>query len=170
MRTFILVLIMAAVTLVAGCTAEEATLVANNGDTVSVHYTGTLDDGSKFDSSYDRGEALSFTIGAGEMIVGFDSAVRGMKVGEVKTVTIPPEEAYGLHRDDLVISFPIEQVPEDITPEVGGRLSINSSQGSIPATIIEVTDTEIVLDANHMLAGKSLTFEIEMVEIVKGEG
>lgn len=138
---------------------------AKAGDTVRVDYTGTLSDGTEFDSSRDRGP-LEFTIGAGQMIPGFDAAVNGMKVGEKKTVTIPPEQAYGNYSEDMVLVVPRSELPPDITPEVGLKLQMQSNTGATAiATITEVAPDTVTLDANHQLAGKSLTFEIELVEI-----
>ena len=157
--------LLAAVASLIGCSAP----VAGDGDTVSVHYTGTLADGTVFDSSRDR-EPLSFTIGAGNMIAGFEKAVTGMKAGETKTFTLPPEEAYGEHLDDLIIVLGRDTVPEGMEVTIGQRLPLTTGQGDmIPATVIEITETEITLDANHELAGKELTFEIELLTIEKAE-
>ncbi|MDA0988281.1 MAG: FKBP-type peptidyl-prolyl cis-trans isomerase [Chloroflexi bacterium] len=130
-----------------------------DGDRVSVHYTGTLDSGEEFDSSRDRG-TLSFTIGAREMIAGFDAAVNGMKVGESKTVRLEPEDAYGMPSDDLIIDFPIDQLPEGLT--VGGSVLF---QNGVQGLILEINSETFKVDANHRLAGQSLTFEIELVSI-----
>ena len=139
--------------------------VAKDGDNVSVHYTGTLADGTVFDSSRERAP-LQFTVGAGQMISGFDKAVKGMKVGEIKTVTLPPEEAYGAYREDQVITVNKDELPADITIELGGQLEIHpQSGGTILVTITDVTENTVTLDANHHLAGKELTFEIELISI-----
>lgn len=138
---------------------------ASKGSQVKVHYTGTLTDGTKFDSSEGR-EPLAFTLGEGSMIPGFEAGVIGMSVGDKKTVNIPAAEAYGERREDLVIEVPKEQVPADITPTVGMQLSMSQPDGrQIPVVIAEVTDTNITLDANHQLAGKDLVFELELVEV-----
>ena len=139
--------------------------VAKDGDIVSVHYTGTLEDGTQFDSS--RGEdPLTFTIGTGQMIAGFDNAVRGMKVGEIKTVTLPLEEAYGEHRADLILTISRDQFPEGMTLTIGQQVPMQSSSGQqFMATIIEIGPSSVTLDANHELAGKTLIFEIELVSI-----
>lgn len=170
--TFILLLILISMSIIpfSGCTKEnEEETVVEAGDHIKVHYTGTLDDGSVFDSSVDR-EPLEFTAGAGQMIKGFDAAVIGMKVGEVKTVTIPAEDAYGVHDDELILSFSKDELPEGVDPKVGDEIPLSGPGGRIiNAPVIEVTDTTIIVDANHRLAGKDLTFEIELVELIKGQ-
>lgn len=137
-----------------------------DGDTVKVHYTGTLVDGTVFDSSLE-GEPLEFTLGAGNIIPGFEEAVRGMQVEQSKTFTIPVDKAYGPHREDRIGSIKREQFPEDINPYVGQRLQVRLTEDSpaVPVIVIEVTEMAIIVDANHPLAGKDLTFEIELVEI-----
>ena len=136
-----------------------------DGDTVKVHYTGTLEDGTVFDSSRER-EPLEFTLGGGMLIPGFEKAVVDMSVGDSTTVTIPADEAYGQRNDEMVIDVAKDQVPEHITPEVGMLLQLESEGGVMEVVITEVKDDSITLDANHPLAGKDLTFEIELVEIV----
>ncbi|MFC2058276.1 FKBP-type peptidyl-prolyl cis-trans isomerase [Chloroflexota bacterium] len=139
---------------------------AKSGDTVSVHYTGTLDDGTVFDSSI-GGDTLQFTIGNGEMIPGFEQAVTGMKIGESKTVKITADEAYGPHQEDLVFTVALSEVPENIDPQVGQLLGIEMADGSqVYVLVTEVTESYVTLDANHPLAGKDLTFEIHLVEIM----
>lgn len=143
--------------------------MSNEGKTVRVHYRGTLDDGTQFDSSYDRGETLEFTCGARQMIAGFDAAVLDMEVGEKKTVHIPAADAYGEYRNDLIVEFPAAQVPNIDQISVGDRLFLTGPGGSpVPATVLKVSDAGIVLDANHELAGKDLNFDIELVEVVDG--
>lgn len=138
---------------------------AEKGSKVKVHYTGTLEDGTQFDSSRGR-EPLAFEVGAGQMIKGFDSAVDGMQVGDVKNISIAPAEGYGEKSDQLIYRFPKEQLPPDMNPEVGNQLALSGENGQqIPVVVIEITETEIVLDANHELAGQTLKFEIEMMEI-----
>lgn len=150
---------------IAGCMGSEELVIAKDGDTVKVHYKGTLEDGSVFDTSRGR-DPLEFTLGGGNMIAGFDKAVNGMQVGEIKTVTIPPDEAYGPHRDDLVQVIEREQLPENLVPEVGQQLQTQQPDGRIITAIVtDVSETSITVDANHPLAGKELTFEIELVEI-----
>lgn len=135
------------------------------GDKVKVHYTGKLTDGTVFDSSLQR-EPIEFEVGAGQMITGFDKAVDGMKIGDKKVADIPSSEAYGEKRDDMMVPVPMDKLPEDIKPELGMQLSMQQPDGqALPVVIAEVNDDHIVLDANHPLAGKDLTFEIELVEI-----
>ena len=139
---------------------------AKTGDTVRIHYTGTLSDGSTFDSSAGR-DPLEFTLGSGQVIPGFDKAVDGMSVGDSKTVEIPAEEAYGAHNPDGRQAFPKADIPDSIPLEVGTQLQMQTADGRpLPVEIAEVNDDHIVLDANHPLAGKDLTFAIELVEIV----
>ncbi|MGB8623086.1 MAG: peptidylprolyl isomerase [Paracoccaceae bacterium] len=136
------------------------------GDKVRIHYTGTLADGTTFDSSADR-DPLEFTVGSGEIIPGLDSAVPGMAAGEKKTVEVAAGDAYGDHNPEAKQAIPREQVPEDIPLEVGTQLQLQTPEGQVmPVVVAEVTDAQVVLDANHPLAGKDLTFDIELVEIV----
>lgn len=136
-----------------------------DGDTVKVHYTGKLKDGSVFDTSAER-EPLEFKLGEGQLIPGFEKAVVGLDVGESTEVDIPSNEAYGEAREDLIISVPKDQLPDDVEPQVGMQLQVNQPDGQpVPVRITEVGDTELKLDANHPLAGKDLSFEIELVEI-----
>ena len=138
---------------------------AKAGDTVQVHYTGKLDDGSVFDSSAGR-DPLEFTVGAGQVIPGFEQAVEGMAVGQTKTVTIPSAEAYGERVAEAVLQVPREQLPPDLEPEVGQQLVMQSRDGrQIPIVVVEVTEDSITIDANHPLAGRDLTFEIELVAV-----
>lgn len=132
--------------------------VAQDGDRVEVHYHGTLDDGEVFDSSRER-SPLPFVVGSGGVIQGFDDAVRGLAVGESVTVRIPPDEAYGEVDETRIVQFPIDQAPEGL--KVGDQVSVSGA----PATVTEVTDETVTVDANHALAGKALTFEIELVAI-----
>lgn len=139
--------------------------VATKGNTVKVHYTGKLKDGTIFDSSESR-EPLEFTLGDGNMIKGFDAAVQGMNVGDDKSVTIPSEEAYGEKKDEMMVDIPRTQVPADIKPEVGMDLSIQNQQGQpMPVKVVHVDEEKITLDANHPLAGQDLIFDIKLVEI-----
>jgi peptidylprolyl isomerase len=136
-----------------------------DGKTIKIHYTGKLDDGTVFDSSRER-EPLEFTMGSGGLIKGFEDAVRGMTVGEMKTISIPSGEAYGPYREDLVMSINKAQLPPDIDIRQGVMLSLrHPNGGSIDALISEVTADSVTLDANHPLAGEDLTFELQLVEI-----
>lgn len=137
-----------------------------SGDTVRIHYTGTLADGSTFDSSDGR-DPLEFAVGSGQIIPGLDKAIPGMSVGDTKTVEVPADEAYGAHNPDARQAVPRDQIPADIPVEVGLQLQMQTPQGQmLPVVVAEVTETEVTLDANHPLAGKDLTFAIELVEIV----
>lgn len=132
---------------------------------MKVHYTGRLDDGTVFDSSQDR-DPLAFTLGSGEVIPGFEQAVLGMSVGETRTHRIEAEEAYGEHRDEMVLRVEREHLPPDLNPEAGQQLQIQQSSGEvIPVVVTDVDSDSITLDANHPLAGQPLTFEIELVEV-----
>jgi len=138
---------------------------ANAGDKVKVHYTGKLDDGTVFDSSTGR-DPLEFTVGAEQMIKGFDAGVNGMSVGETKTVTIPSDEAYGPLRDEMVIVVGRDECPPEMDPTPGDRLQMRHESGQVVVvTVTEVTETNVTLDGNHPLAGKDLTFDIELVEV-----
>lgn len=136
-----------------------------SGDVVKVHYTGKLTNGEQFDSSVGR-EPLEFTVGAGQMIKGFDDALPGMIVGDKKTISIQPEDAYGQRSEDAIIPFPLENVPQDMKLESGMMLTLSNQHGQpVPVVVIEVTEDVVMLDANHFLAGKELVFDIELVEI-----
>lgn len=134
-----------------------------DGTKVLVHYTGTLDDGTQFDSS--RGsEPLEVVLGEGMVIPGFEKAIREMEVGQTVTVTIPEEEAYGAHNEEMIIRIPLASFPPDIPTTVGEQLVLRSPDGQeVPAHIVDVDETEATLDANHPLAGFALTFELELV-------
>lgn len=137
------------------------------GDVVKVHYTGKLVNGEQFDSSVGR-EPLEFTVGAGQMIKGFDDAMPGMNLGEKKTINIAPEDAYGPRSEEAIIEFPKENVPADMVLEPGMPLTLSNQAGQpVPVIVVEVKDDIIVLDANHFLAGQELIFDIELVEIAE---
>ncbi len=138
---------------------------AKRGDTVRVHYTGTLDNGEQFDSSSGM-DPLSFTLGEGSVIQGFDDAVDGMEVGEAKRVTIPAGEAYGDRREELTLRVPRNELPTDLELEVGSQLRMEQGAESIVVTVRDMDDASVTLDANHPLAGQALTFDLELVEIV----
>ncbi len=134
------------------------------GDTVNVHYKGTLNDGTIFDNSEGR-EPLQFEAGSGMVIPGFDNAVVGMKPGDSKTVHIPAAEAYGERNDQMIVKVPRQEIPAELPLQIGGMLTMHNGQQEIPVIITEVTETEVTVDANHTLAGQDLTFEISMVSI-----
>lgn len=139
---------------------------AQSGDTVRIHYSGTLSDGTQFDSSDGR-EPLEFAVGSGTVIPGFEKAVEGMAAGEKKSVTIEPDEAYGPRHEQLVQDVPKEALPDDVEPDVGMQLQGKSADGQVMnLTVTGVADESITVDANHPLAGEPLTFDIELVEIV----
>ena len=139
---------------------------AKSGDKVRVHYHGKLRSGETFDSSQGR-EPLEFTVGSGQVIKGFDEGVKGMQVGDKRTVEIAVEDAYGEKEEGRIVEFPKAQFPLNMTAEVGMQLMMSDGQGNqIPVTITEVKEDSVVLDANHPLAGEDLIFDIELVEIV----
>ena len=144
--------------------------MSNEGKSVAVHYVGTLDDGTKFDSSRDRNEPLRFTCMAGQMIAGFDAAVRDMEVGQTVNVRLEPAEAYGERRDDMIISVPIANMPGAENAQVGMRVVLGGPMGQpMPATVYAMDDTTITFDLNHEMAGKALNFEIELLEVSEDE-
>jgi len=134
------------------------------GKTVKVHYKGTLDDGTVFDSSEGR-DPIEFEIGSGNVIPGFEAAVAAMEIEETKSVSIPCEEAYGETNEEMVGQIPRSNLPEEIEPEVGMVLTMQSPEGDMPVRIVEMDDETLTLDANHPLAGENLTFELTLVEI-----
>lgn len=139
---------------------------AKRGDTVRVHFTGRLEDGTVFDTSAERGP-YEFTIGESRIVPGFSEAVIGMKPGESKTVEIPAKKAYGLHRKEMIAVIERSKLVAHLNPEIGQRLRIDQADGQkIPATVTKVSASSVTLDANHPLAGKNLTFDIELLEIV----
>jgi FKBP-type peptidyl-prolyl cis-trans isomerase 2 len=139
---------------------------AQNGDKVKVHYHGKLKSGETFDSSNGK-EPLEFTVGSGQVIKGFDDGVKGMQVGDKRTLEINVEDAYGEKSQDMIIEFPKEQFPEDMNPEIGQQLMMSNGSGqTFPVTVTEVREESVLLDANHPLAGQDLVFDIELVEIV----
>jgi len=138
---------------------------AKKGDKVKVHYTGRLNDGSEFDSSKDR-EPLEFEIGSQQVISGFEDAVVGLKTGESVTVNIPSDNAYGPRVDEMVLKIEKEKLPPDFNPELGQQFQLPQQNGqNVVVTVTDISDTQIELDANHPLAGKDLTFDIQLVEI-----
>ncbi|NWG21852.1 MAG: peptidylprolyl isomerase [Chloroflexi bacterium] len=138
---------------------------AQSGDTVTVHYTGTLDDGTVFDSSHGR-EPLVFTLGGGQVIQGFEEAVIGMRTGETRRTTITAENAYGAYHDELVFSLSRDELPPQIEPAIGEQYQMRRPDGqTFVVTVRDVSPSDITFDANHPLAGAALTFDIELVSI-----
>ena len=136
-----------------------------NGDTVKVHYTGTLDDGRVFDTSKES-DPLEFKVGEGQIIPGFEQGVIGMEEGETRDIEVEPENAYGARREELVMEVPVGEFPDHITPEVGMQLQIKQQDGTpFGVVITDVADEAVTLDANHPLAGQTLYFQVELVEI-----
>jgi FKBP-type peptidyl-prolyl cis-trans isomerase 2 len=139
---------------------------AQIGDTVLIHYTGKLDDGSVFDTSHQRGP-LRVSLGETRLIPGFQKAVLGMQPGESKTATVPAAEAYGDHKAEMVLEVERANLPPEVTPKVGLDLQLQTQTGQpVPAKIVDVSDKAVTIDANHPLAGRALTFDIELVKIV----
>jgi len=139
---------------------------ASKGDTVRIHYTGRLTDGTEFDSSEGRAP-LEFQVGSGQIISGLDARIEGMNVGEKATVTIPAAQAYGEHRPEGVQTLPRERIPENVDVSLGARLQATSPDGQqMTLTVIDVNDAEVTVDANHPLAGKDLVFDVELVEVI----
>ncbi len=135
------------------------------GSKIKLHYTGTLEDGTVFDSSKDK-EPLEFEVGAGQVILGFDEGVIGLKAGDKKTIHIPVEKAYGQYDETRIGEYPKENVPKDMELMVGAKMFLQSPDGGVAlATIKEIKEEVVVLDLNHPLAGKDLTFEVEIIEV-----
>ena len=138
---------------------------------VTLHYVGTLEDGREFDNSHKRGEPLTFTIGGGQMIPGFEANVIGMKKGESKAFTLSPEEAYGEILENLFHTYPRDQFPQDFEIEVGKMINVPTNTGQIfPAIIKDADEENVVLNFNHPMAGKKLNFDIEVINIINEKG
>ncbi len=137
---------------------------AKQGDSVKVHYTGKLEDGTVFDSSEGR-PPLEFKLGEGKIIPGFESGIVGMSPGDSRTITIPAEQAYGPHAQDKVLTVERSQIPADLSPKVGMQLEVRQQGQAIPVRVTDVSDSSVTLDANHPLAGKDLIFDTQLVEI-----
>ena len=165
LKIIIAILVIMAAIVVAGCDAASGDRVVKNGDTVTLEFIGTLDNGETFDTSLGE-EPLVFTLGEGEMVPAFENAILGMKVGEIKKFTIPAEEAYGPYYQEYVLEVPRSDIPDDIVPVIGMQLQQVQEDGTIVvATITKVTEETVTLDANHALAGRDLTFEVELLDI-----
>jgi FKBP-type peptidyl-prolyl cis-trans isomerase 2 len=137
-----------------------------SGDTVKVHYSGRLTDGTTFDSSEGR-SPLEFQVGSGSVIAGFDSGVIGMTVGDKRTIEIPVDDAYGPVDPQMIMEFPRDRFPADMVPEIGMQLNMSNGSGqNFPVVIAEIKDEVVILDANHPLAGEDLIFDLELVEII----
>ena len=141
-------------------------MAVQSGNTIRIHYLGRLSDGTTFDSSEGR-SPLEFTVGSGSVIKGFDDGVQGMNIGEKKTIEIPFLQAYGPEDPTMIIEFPVDRLPEDLKPEIGMQLNMNNADGQqFPVVITGIDEENIILNANHPLAGKDLIFDLELVEIV----
>ena len=141
-------------------------LQVENGNTVSVHYRGTLNDGTEFDSSHSRGEPLTFQVGAGQMIRGFDAALPGMAVGETKSITLTPDQAYGDSNPEAITDIPKTAFPDGFDYQVDAMIQGQNDMGQpLVGTINEVKENDVTIDFNHPMAGKDLNFEIELVSI-----
>ncbi|MFQ6057453.1 MAG: peptidylprolyl isomerase [Anaerolineae bacterium] len=139
---------------------------AKHGDTVKVHFTGKLEDGTVFDTSINR-DPLQFTIGEGQIIPGFEQAVVGMNPGESKTTKVPADKAFGPHREEMVLVVERNQLPVHLQPKVGQQLQMRQADGQIILVkVTDVSESSVTLDANHPLAGKDLTFDIQLIEII----
>lgn len=152
-----------------GCGSRPAFTGRNVGKTCRAHYRGTFNDGTQFDSSYDRGEPLEFVCGAGQMILGFDKAVADMEVGQTVDVHLMPEEAYGMPDPNAVFSVEIAQLPGSEELEAGQQVYLSNQFGQpFPVKVVEKDEKMITFDANHEMAGKELNFRIELVEVLEG--
>ncbi len=142
-------------------------MTVKEGDTITIHYTGKLDDGTVFDSS-EGGEPLNFTVGAHEVIPGFEAGAIGMQVGDKKDIVIPPDQAYGQYFEELVKVIPKEAFPPNVTPVLGMAFDIQLPSGeAIPVRVIDIDGEEVTIDANHLLAGETLYFSVQLVSIDK---
>jgi peptidylprolyl isomerase len=138
---------------------------AKKGDTVKIHFTGKLEDGTVFGSTADR-EPLEFKLGEGKIIPGVEKAVEGMNVGESKTFEVPPEQAYGQHQAELVQEVSRDQFPKDVEPKIGQKFEVPQQEGlPMAVRVVNVSESTVTLDANHPLAGRDLTFDLELLEI-----
>jgi peptidylprolyl isomerase len=139
-----------------------------NGDTVRVHYVGSVTDGTEFDNSYKRAEPLEFTVGSRQLIPGFENAVMGMEIGEKKNIAIPCVDAYGPRQEELIVVVPLAELPPGMKPKIGQMLRVSQTDGQdFAVNIVALTEQDVTLDANHPLAGKDLKFDIEVIEILQ---
>ena len=139
---------------------------AKKGDTVQVHYSGTFNDGEQFDSSFERGEPISFTVGAGQMIPGFDASVEGMEIGETKEISLDPDEAYGSHNPQAIQDIEKSVIPEEFEFSVGLQVQGQTGDGRpLIGVILSEQESTVTLDFNHPMAGKELNFKLELVGI-----
>jgi len=144
--------------------------VIEEGKQVSLHYTGTLDDGTEFDSSYNRDEPLTFVVGSGQMIPGFENNIMGLKKGDKNNFSLTPDQAYGQPRANMFQIFPRTEFPDDFEIVVGSMINVPTQDGQVhPAVIDQADDIKVILDFNHPLAGKNLNFKIHIVDITKVE-
>ncbi len=142
--------------------------MSNEGKLVKIHYTGTLDDGEKFDSSYDHGQPLSFTCMAGDVIPGFDQGVVDRVAGAKKTIHIEPADAYGEVVEDLIQEIPLENIPNSEALPVGETIYMRTPTGQpMPVRVVKIENGKATFDMNHPLAGKALNFELELIEVVE---
>ncbi|MEZ4634949.1 MAG: FKBP-type peptidyl-prolyl cis-trans isomerase [Caldilineaceae bacterium] len=137
---------------------------ATAGNTVRVHYVGTLDNGDRFDTSV-GGDPLEFTLGSGQVIPGFDEAISGMEVGETKQVRIPAEQAYGPYREEMILELPREQLPADAQLQVGQQVQMQQGEHVFVVRVEEIGENSVTFNANHPLAGEALNFDLRLVEI-----
>jgi FKBP-type peptidyl-prolyl cis-trans isomerase 2 len=139
---------------------------AKHGDTVKIHYAGKLEDGSVFDTSIDN-DPLQFTIGEDQVIRGFEKGVTGMEINESKIITIPPDEAYGPRLEEMVLNIPVAEFPPDIEPKIGQQLQLSQENGQTTIAIVtQLSESNVTIDVNHPLAGETLIFDIQLIEIV----
>lgn len=152
--------------IIAGCSSDSSSsddLIVQDGDNIEVHYVLTLDDGTLVDSSRDRGQPLPFVVGTGEVISGFDDAVRGTKVGDIINTKLQPEDGYGEYDPALIVDLPINEGQEDVA--VGDTVYLSNGQ---PVVVVAIADGMATVDTNHELAGKILNFEVEIVSVTRG--
>jgi peptidylprolyl isomerase len=138
--------------------------MVRDGQTATVHYKGMLDDGSVFDSSEGR-QPLTFQVGSGQVVPGFENAIRDMEVGETRTVEIGRDDAYGEVREEMIGVIPKDRFPDDAEPEPGMVFEMHTDEGTLPIEVVDVSDEGVTVDGNHPLAGEDLTFEITLLKV-----